>query len=99
MNKGIIADTTILDSIVFNTPDAEVKLYTNNIREKEQLEQLKSHLVVDVKIKKKDVVLKKRIVEKHKIKQNDNPIKNFFFIFGIICAVLIILFLVIKFII
>jgi len=99
VNKEIIADTTRLDSIVFNTPEAEVKLYTNDTCEKQQLERLKSKLVVDIKIKKKDVVIKKRIVEKHKVKQNDNPIKNFFFIFGIICAVLIILFLVIKFII
>ncbi len=96
-----VTDTNVYNNdtaILFSTPEADVILYTTD-RDTAVLRALKTKAVIDIKIKEKKAVIKVKEVIKKVEKKNDNPIKQFFFIFGILSLVVIVLFLVIKFII
>lgn len=86
----------VLDTLIFKTPEAVVKVFVIGEDGQDELTYLKSKAISSIEIEPREVNLKATTVTEHIKKENDNPIKNFFFYFGIVAMILIVLVIVLK---
>jgi uncharacterized spore protein YtfJ len=84
------------DTIRIDREDVSIKLYGIDEESSEKLKELAPKIISEIELKERLVNIKAKEEVTTVEKENDNPIKSFFMIFGIICLVGVIVYIAIK---
>lgn len=84
------------DTLVFDTKEFSAKIYGVNKEASIELRKLSPRIMADIELKERKIDIKAKETLEIVDKENDNPIKNFFFVFGIIAFVLVLIYVIAK---
>lgn len=84
------------DTLFFENNDVKVGLYGEDSNSNNELKQLAPKILSKITLKKRDIKIKSKETIKNVKKKNDNPIKQFFLVFGVICFVILLIYIASK---